>query len=73
MNKLIKKIKQLEKKGILSKHPHPLVPFLIAIKFVILAIFAPSLSILNIALYSIASFAFVFALSHMFIHKVLTS
>ena len=63
--KLIKKIRQLEKKGIFSREPHPIVPFAMAILAFLLGIYSFNINefFANIFLY-LAAFTFVFAILH---------
>ncbi len=73
MKENIKKyLKKLEKRKIISKKPNPLIPFIIAIFFIILTIISQSINklISNISLV-LFIFTIIFAIIHLIIVKIL--
>ena len=70
---LTKEIKKLEKKGIISRKPHPIIPFALAL---IIFLFGIIISNLNLdifwgyALLYLSAFTFVFAIIHLIVVRV---
>lgn len=68
-----KKIKNLEKRGIISKKPNPIIPFVLSFIILILGVLT-----LNIntgifwarAFFYLAGFTFVFAILHLIVVKI---
>lgn len=70
----LKKIKKLEEKGIVSRKPHPVIPFIIG--FISLA-FGISVSYIDIGkifsrtFFFLSGFSFIFAVLHLIVVKIL--
>ena len=62
-------LKRLEKKHIITKKPHPIIPFILGI--IILALIRISPSSFNPVLYVLAILTFIFAILHWIVVKVL--
>ena len=70
---LSKKIKNLEKRGIISRKPNPVVPFILAFISLVFGIITFRLGIDNIWSYSffyLAGFSFIFAILHLIVVKI---
>ena len=67
-------IKNLEKRKIVSKQPHPIIPFVLAAIIYILAAQIYDINkTFSKAFYILAVFTFVFAIIHLIVYKTLTS
>ena len=70
---MIKTIKKLEKKGIISRKPHPAIPFTLAFIILILGILTLNVNV-NIfwtrAFFYLAGFTFIFAILHLIVVKI---
>ena len=65
-------LKNLEKKKIISKKPHPIIPILLALIIFILYLINPiNNKVMEIALKSLLIFTIIFALIHLIITKIL--
>ena len=64
-----KTIKNLEKRGIISKKPHPIWPFLLAFISLIFGILTEGF--FNFAFFLLAGFTFIFAILHLIVVKIL--
>lgn len=71
-----KKIKRLERKGIISRKPHPLIPFVLGLISLILWIIVKNIEIGNFFI-QISSFlvvfSFLFAVLHLIVVRILES
>ena len=70
---LSKKIKNLEKRGIISRKPNPVVPFIltfISLGFGIITFYLVTDKIWSYAFFSLAGFSFVFAIFHLIVVKI---
>lgn len=69
-------IMSLEKRGIISRKPHPIIPFLITIVFYILLTIIKKLNmgdiIINVSVFLLI-FSFIFAILHLIVVKTLKS
>ena len=66
------RLKDLERRKIISRKPHPLIPFILAGIVLILYIYYTSLNkVISVILLILAIFAFVFAIIHYTITKML--
>ncbi len=65
-----KKIKNLERKGIVSRKPHPAIPFILALIALVLGIIIPYKSF-SYAFFLLAGFSFIFAILHLVVVRVL--
>ena len=66
-------IKKLEKRGIISRKPHPIVPFSLAFIIFIFGIITFYINIDNIwgyAFFFLAGFTFIFAILHLIVVKI---
>jgi len=72
--KLKRYIKNLEKKRIISKAPHPIIPFLLGLLIYLLSIWSNKINYVfgKLFLY-LAIFTFIFAIIHLIVYKILTS
>lgn len=73
---LSKKIKHLERKGIISKKPHPIVPFILGFVILIIGIAVRDIGIDKIwssSLLFLAGFTFLFAVLHLIVVRILES
>ena len=73
---LSEKIKELERKRIISRKPNPIIPFLLAFMIFITGIITKNIvtnNSLTYALFFLSGFAFVFAIIHLIIVKILES
>ena len=71
---LIKQIKKLEKKGIISRKPHPIVPFILAFISLVFGIIIFNLNVdkfWGYAVLYLTAFSFVFAILHLIVVKIL--
>ena len=69
-----KKIKELEKKGIISRKPNPVVPFIlsfISLALGILIFYINIEKVFNRLLFFLAGFSFIFAVLHLIVVKIL--
>jgi hypothetical protein len=69
-----KTIKNLEKRGIVSRKPHPIVPFILAIIILVLGIVVRNIGVGKIwssSLFFLAGFTLIFALLHLVVVRVL--
>jgi hypothetical protein len=65
-----KKIKRLERKGIVSRKPHPAIPFILAFIALILGILTPDKTF-SYAFFLLAGFSFLFAVLHLIVVRTL--
>jgi len=75
MKKLTSYLKKLEKRRIISKKPHPSVPFILAIIILILGTYSQYLGLnptLTTLIYTFAIFTLIFAIIHLIVHVILT-
>ena len=66
-------IKKLEKRGIFSRKPHPVIPFILAFIIFIFGIITFYVNIDNIwgsAFFFLAGFTFIFAILHLIVVKI---
>jgi len=71
---LIKQIKKLEKKGIISRRPHPVIPFILAFISLVFGIIIFNLNVDRFWSYAVlylAAFSFIFAILHLIIVRIL--
>lgn len=71
---LSQRIKSLERRRIISRKPHPVIPFILAFAFLLLGIVVPYIGIdktFSYALFSLAGFTFIFAVLHLIVVKTL--
>ena len=71
---LAKKIKKLEKNGIVSRNPPPMIPFIIGFISLAFGIFVSYIDIEKIfsrIFFFLAGFSFIFAVLHLIIVKIL--
>ena len=74
MKKMKKIIKNLEKRGIFSKKPKPIYPFLLTImSFTIWYLVPISNQLLKTFTFSLATFTFIFAILHWIVVLILES
>ena len=67
-----KYLKDLEKRKIISKKPHPLIPFLLAVALIILYLLMPASDMaLEIAFKILIIFSIIFAIAHLIVAKIL--
>ena len=67
-------LKKLEKRKIISRKPHPLVPFVLALIIYILAVISTNIiQELSKSLYYLAIFSLIFAIIHLITVKILKS
>ena len=69
-----KTIRRLERKGIISRKPNPVLSFLLAfisLIFGILTFYMDLNNIFSYALFSLAGFTFIFAILHMIVVRIL--
>ncbi len=65
-------IKKLERRGIVSKKPHPIIPFILSLVSLIFGIMAKTLNpAFGNAFFFLAGFTFVFAVLHLIVVRVL--
>ena len=70
---LSKKIKNLEKKGIISRKPNPVIPFILAFSslgFGIITFYLGIDKIWSYAFFYLAGFSFIFAILHLIVVKI---
>ena len=66
-------IKKLEKRGIISRKPHPVIPFILAFIILIFGIITFYINIDNFwsyAFFFLAGFTFIFAILHWIVVKI---
>ena len=66
-------IKKLEKRGIISRKPHPIIPFILAFIIFIFGIITFYINIDNLwgsAFFFLAGFTFIFAILHWIVVKI---
>ena len=65
-------IKNLEKRGIISRKPHPLIPFILAFVILILGVitYININKIWSYAFFFLAGFNFIFAVLHLIVVKI---
>ena len=66
-------IKKLEKRGIISRKPHPVIPFVLAFIIFIFGIITFYINVDNFWSYSfffLAGFTFIFAILHLIVVKI---
>lgn len=71
-----KKIKHLERKGIISRKPHPLIPFVLGLISLILWIIVKNIEIGNFFIQTssfLVVFSFLFAVLHLIVVRILES
>ncbi len=67
------KIKQLEKKKIISRQPHPLIPFILTAIIYVLAVQTSNINLIfSKIFYGLATFTLIFAIIHFMVYKILT-
>lgn len=69
-----RRIKNLERKGIVSRKPHPILPFLLAFIILVIGIITKNIvtsNFLTSALFFLSGFTFIFAIIHLVIVKIL--
>ena len=67
-----KRIENLEKRGIVSRKPHPAIPFILTFIALILGILTPD-KIFSYAFFLLAGFSFLFAVLHLIVVRILGS
>ena len=67
--KFSKTIKNLEKKGIISRKPNPILPFLLAFISLIFGVLAGG--VFGSVFFLLAGFTFIFAILHLIVVKIL--
>lgn len=66
-------VKNLEKKGIISRKPHPIVPFVLAFVSLVLGIIVLYMDVDKVwsyAFFFLAGFSFVFAILHLIVVRI---
>ena len=67
-------IKDLEKRGIVSRKPHPVIPFVLAfvsLVFGVMVFYINVDKIWSYAFFFLAGFSFIFAILHLIVVKIL--
>tara|TARA_Y100000294_G_scaffold167156_1_gene176057 strand:- start:615 stop:848 length:234 start_codon:yes stop_codon:yes gene_type:complete len=67
-------IKNLERRGIISRKPHPVVPFILAFISLVLGIIVLYMNVDKIwsyAFFFLAGFSFVFAILHLIVVRII--
>ena len=70
---LTKQIKKLEKKGIISRKPHPIIPFILSFIILIFGIIIFDVNVdrfWSYAFFGLSAFSFVFAILHLIVVRV---
>jgi len=62
-------IKSLEKRKIISRKPHPIIPFILSFIALILSIIVPSN--LKLFVYILTIFSFIFSIAHLIVVRIL--
>lgn len=72
---LKKYLKNLEKRKIISKKPHPIIPFILAFIIYILGTIIQSIDfkIWSTFLFTLAIFSFIFAIAHLIVFIILNT
>ncbi len=70
---LTKQIKKLEKRGIISRKPHPIIPFALAFIVLVSGIIVFNLNVdrfWSYALLYLSAFTFIFAILHLIVVRI---